>query len=543
MVSRFRLTILVIAVLGAFSYLVFNFYTLQVSKGSYYLARAESQYRLAGFLEPHRGLIYLTDKDSNSIPAALNKSYPVIFAVPKEIDDVEEAVGIISPVIKLEEDVVRKALSNRNTLYKLLVKKASKEQVEEIKQINLKGIYVDEQEFRFYSLGELAAHLLGFIGPTKSDDLLAGRYGVERQFDNILRGTPGEVRGNKVSQSVRGKDIFLTIDRNIQGRAEEILEGLVGKYRAQGGTVIVQNPKTGDILALGNYPDFNPNEYSKSDVSRFLNPAIQAIYEPGSIFKVITMAAGLDSGKITPETTYNDAGQIILNGKVIKNWDLKAHGTLNMTQVIEGSVNTGSAFAAGKIGGDLFYNYLEKFGFTETTGIQLPEEIIGNIENIKKPREINLATASFGQGISVTPIGLLSAVSAIANNGVLMKPNIIKGNNPKKIRQAVSAKAASEVTAMMISAVDKAIIARIPSYKVAGKTGTAQVPNFKSGGYTEDVINTYIGFAPATNPRFVIFIKLDKPAGGPLAGLTVVPAFKELAQFILNYYNIPPDNL
>jgi len=543
MVSRFRFSIIFLIVFVAYGYLSYNLYQLQINKGRYYSARAESQYKLAGFLEPHRGIVYFTNREKELVPAAINKSYPVVFAVPKEIEDVSEAVKTIAPIVDIEEEDLKQVLSNKKLFYRLLLEKAEKKQVEKIGEANLEGIYVDEREFRSYPFGDLAAHLLGFIGPTDEKNELSGRYGIERQFNDLLNGVPGEIEGDSVSRPVQGEDLALTINHDIQARAEEILRKLIKRYDARGGSVIVQNPKTGNVLALGNYPTFDPNEYSEYEVGSFLNPAIQAIYEPGSIFKVITMAIGLDTGKITPDTTYIDRGSLTLNGKVIKNWDLKAHGKVTMKEVIERSINTGSAFAAQQVGRDDFYRYLVEFGFDEITGIQLPGEIAGSIDNVKKPRDINLATASFGQGISVTPLALISAISTIANDGVMMKPNILSDDEPEEGGRIISKKAADQITEIMISAVDKAYVARIANFKVAGKTGTAQVPDFVAGGYSDEVINTYIGFAPATDPLFTAMIKLDKPAGAPLAGQTVVPAFRELAEFILNYYNASPDNL
>jgi len=341
-----------------------------------------------------------------------------------------------------------------------------------------------------------------------------------------------------------GEDVYLTIDRNIQFQAEKILSELISEYSAEGGTVIIQNPKTGEILAMTSKPDFNPNNYGEFDIGRFLNPAVQAIYEPGSIFKVITMAAGIDSGKITPNTTYVDTGEVTLNGKTIKNWDLKAYGEVTMTRVIERSINTGAVFAQRAMGKDIFYDYLVKFGFKEKKGIELPGEIVGSLRPLEyDPRDINFATASFGQGISVTPIGLLTALSAIANDGVMMKPYINANSEPEVIREVISPHSARLVQEIMVSAVEKAEIPRIKGYNVAGKTGTAQIPNFYTGGYTDEVINTYIGFAPAYDPAVTVFVKLNKPAGAPLAGLTVVPAFRELTHFVLNYYGISPDDV
>jgi len=293
---------------------------------------------------------------------------------------------------------------------------------------------------------------------------------------------------------------------------------------------------------MASLPNFNPNNYSKYPIQNFLNPATEKVYEPGSIFKVITMAIGLDSDSITPETTYVDKGSLTINGSTIKNWDLKAHGRQTMTNVIEQSLNTGAVFAEEQIGRSIFLEYLKKFGLGEISGISLSGEVRGNIKSLEiNPKDINFATASFGQGISVTPVSLLKAVSVIANGGNLVDFAIVQGEEDKNPQRIISEDAARKTITMMISAVDKALVAKIEGYNIAGKTGTAQVPDFVKGGYTKDVINTYIGFAPAYDPKFIILIKLDKPAGAPLAGQTVVPAFRKLAEFIINYYNIPPD--
>lgn len=543
MVSRFRITVILLGVFAAFGYLIYNLYNIQVEKGSYYTARAESQYQLAGFLEPHRGIIYLTDKDQSLIPAALNKSYPVIFAVPKEIEDIPETANTLAPILKISETEIQNLLTNKKSLYRLLKKKANEAEVKSIEEAQLSGIYVDRQEIRFYPFASLAAHLLGFIAPTKDNDFSTGRYGLERNNEQALAGQPGTVKGDTITRPVQGKDLFLTIDHNIQERAEKILADMVKKYSAVGGLVVVENPQTGDILAAASQPTFDPNDYQNYPLSHFLNPLQQSLYEPGSIFKVITMASALDAGAVTPKTTYYDSGELRLDGRVIRNWDLKANGQQTMTEVIEKSLNTGSAYAAKKLGEGKFYDYIVKFGLTDKTNIQLPEEITGNFENLKKQRAINLATASFGQGISVTPIALINAVAAIANKGILPSLNLINNQKTPAGQRVIGEKAAQEITAMMASAVEKAKLAAIANYQIAGKTGTAQVPDFSKGGYTDDVINTYIGFGPVSKPRFVIMFKLDKPAGAPLAGQTVVPAFRELAEFILNYYNITPDNL
>jgi len=538
---RIRILIFFFSIL--YLLLIFNIYNLQIEKRIYYLTKAETQERASGVFEAPRGNIYFIDRNNNLIPAALNKDYSMIYAVPAEVQgDVKQSYAEkLAPIVNLPVEELEKILSKPNDLYELLIEKATPEQIKEIKNLNLKGIYIGSHLLRFYPFEDLASHVLGFVGP--AGETTNGRYGVESYFNEMISGKAGEIKENKIIEPEAGKDLILTIDRNIQAQAEEVLKKLIEDYQATSGSVIVQEPQTGKILAMGNFPNFDPNNYSKFNIGTFLNPAVQLVYEPGSVFKLITMSAGIDSGKITPETTYTDTGSVTFNGKTIQNWDLKAHGLQTMTGVLEQSINTGAVFTQRKTGPDIFYNYLIKFGFNEPTGIALPGEVKGNINNLKNGQDIDFATASFGQGVAVTPIGLISAISAIANDGVLMKPLILTDEKPQVTRRVISSETAKKITQMMVSAVEKNKIAVISNYSVAGKTGTAFVPDFNKKGYTDEVINTYVGFTPAFNPKFVILIKLDKPKGSPLAGQTVVPAFRELAQFLLNYYNIAPDKL
>lgn len=539
-----RLSVLTAFFIAFYSALVWNLYNIQIQKGEYYIQRASAQNEALGFLEPKRGGIFFTDKNGNSFPAAINREQEFVYAVPKEIEDVSEAANILSPILSIDTAWLEERLSKENSLYELLDYRPNEELLSEIKNLNLKGVYIGRRLSRFYPLKELGAHMLGFIAPTAENDNFTGRYGLEAYYENILAGKSGEVIGERLVSPIHGKNLILTIDPAIQERAAAILEKLVKDYRAQGGMVIVQEPSSGKILAMHSELAFEPNEYYKFSLSQFLNPAVQAVYEPGSIFKVITMAIGLDAGKIAPETTYFDSGSVTYNGRTIRNWDLKAHGSISMTQVIENSVNTGAVFAERKIGHETFLEYLKKFGLDSKTGVDLPGEVAGNLKNLEGAiRDINFANASFGQGVAITPLNLLRGVSVIANNGMMLRPYLNSEAGRQIDGRIISEEAARQTTNMMVSAVDKAKVAAIPYYSVAGKTGTAQVPDFKKGGYTDEVINTYVGFAPAYNPKAIILVRLDKPLGAPVAGLTVVPAFRELMEFILNYYNVPPDRL
>jgi cell division protein FtsI/penicillin-binding protein 2 len=334
----------------------------------------------------------------------------------------------------------------------------------------------------------------------------------------------------------------LTIDPNVQAEAQILLTNLVNKYRSTGGTILVQEPKSGKILALVDAPTFDPNDYGKASLESFGNGAIAKQYEPGSVVKVLTMAAGLDAGKFTPDTTVYDDGDFEVSGFHIHNWDLKAYGTVSMTNIIEHSLNVGTSLAQRIEGKEVFLKYINAFGYGQKTGIDLPGEISGNLGEItqKGASEIAWSTASFGQGIAATPIQVISAVSALANGGTLMRPYVNAALEPKEVRRVIKPETSKAVAKMMTTAVITNKIAAIRGYDVAGKTGTAQLA--VGGKYGNNVINTYVGFAPSYDPRFSILVKLDQPAGAPLAGQTIVPVFRDLAQFLLTYYEVPPDH-
>lgn len=543
--SGWRIIAVIFTFALAYFGLIFNLYNVQFNKRAIYKSQAESQQKATGVLDPMRGEIFFTDKNNNSTAVALNKEFPYIFAVPEEIKNPKGVAITIGKILNLSADELEKKFNKPNDSFELILLKATQEQVGEVKDLNIKGIYIKNQISRFYPFETLASHLIGFVGLNneKSLDTLTnveGKYGVESFFNDILFGVAGKLTGSKV---IDGENIQLTIDRNIQAQSEQILKKLVIDKGAAGGSIIVQDPKSGKILTMASYPDFNPNDYSKYDIKNFLNPVVQAVYEPGSVFKIITMSAGIDSGKITPDTSYVDTGYAIINGRRIENWDHKAHGRLTMTDVIKQSINTGTIFAEKQTGHEIFKSYLKNFGLDVLTGIKLPGEVRGNLSNLNNGREVNYATASYGQGVAVTPIEMINAASAIANGGVLMKPILLADDKPEVVRRVISEDTARKVTQMMVSAVIANKIANVPNYNVAGKTGTAFIPDFGRNGYTDQVISTYIGYAPAFDPKFIALIKLERAKDAPLAGTTVVPAFRELAGYILNYYNVAPDKI
>lgn len=436
------------------------------------------------------------------------------------------------------------------------------------KEVKLTGFNFEIKKFRYYPEDNIASHILGFV--SYGDEAGAGSYGLEEFFNEELFGKIGSLKGERgVNNSMivndreyikptPGSDLVLTIDRSVEFYACDKLKQTVDKFQAKGGTVIAVDAKTGAILAMCSVPDFNPNDYKDvSDIAVFKNPAIFNQYEPGSVFKAITMSIALDQGKVTPSTTYRDPGEIFVNGwnKPIRNSDFDTkggHGVVDMNFVLENSLNTGAIFAMRQAGAKTFAEYVKKYGFGEKTGIELGSEASGNINNLLKKniRDIDAATASFGQGLSVTPLQMVSAYQVFANKGYLMKPYIVKeikradGKTdriePVQERQVISEKTATTMLGMLANVVTSGHSkkASIPGYYIGGKTGTAQIS--VSGGYEKDRYNhTFVGIAPLDNPRFVMLTYIDSPKGVIYAESTALPLWTDIATFMLQYYQVP----
>lgn len=437
-------------------------------------------------------------------------------------------------------------------------------------ELNIAGISHTMFAYRFYPEGQLGAHTLGFV--SLSQDEQRGQYGLEGFFNEELFGQFGSVKSERGADRnviivndreyvspVNGDNLILTLDRSIQFAVCQKLNTAALRHGADGGTVIAVAPKTGAILAICSWPDYDPNNYKEvKDIKIYNNPAIFDEYEPGSVFKPITMAAGLDQEKITPQTTYNDEGQVMVKGwpKPIKNSDYDTyggHGQVTMNGVLENSLNTGAIFAMRQIGPDIFSQYVKNFGFGEKTGIELETENSGNIKNLQSQniQEIYAATASFGQGITVTPLQMLMSYTAIANGGILMKPYIVKEiihpdgvkdiTQPRQVRRVVSERVATLLSGMLVNVVESghAKRAAVAGYYIGGKTGTAQVASESVRGYGSRTIHTFIGLAPIEEPEFVMLVKLDDPKDAKFAESSAAPLFKEIAEYLLDYLEVP----
>ena len=534
--NRILVLILVFVLLGLLIW--GRFFYLTVIRHDYYLAKAKNISDNSSAIP--RGSIFLTDKDNVPYAVALNKEFPLVYAVPVKVKDPASLAKKLVPILELDEQLLFQKLSKPNDPYEILKRKVSDDTVSAIKTLKEPALSIDDETLRYYPEGLYLSQVIGFLGFNKNGQ--AGQYGLEEYYDKDLSGL------------ISSADLVLTIDSAIQVQAGTLLAAAVKKWQASGGSIIVMNPKSGDIIAMASFPDFDANSYSAvSDKNIFVNPVTLKRYEPGSVFKPITMAIGIETGAVTPETEYYNTGSVQINNRTISNSiPDEILGWQTMTTVLEQSLNTGAIFVEQKVPKDKFLKYLKDFGINSKTGIDV-NEVSGDLSGLSGMRDINFATASFGQGVALTPIELLRALSAIASGGKLVRPHLIakivsrhgetyetKNDSPAQI---ISSETSVKLINMLVKAVEDGSgrRAQVKGYTVAGKTGTAQVPDLKNGGYLDEYIHTFVGFAPAYDPKFIALIKLDNPKGIRFAESTTVPVFHDLAQFIFSYLAIPPD--
>ena len=564
----FRIYILIGLIVIVFCVILFRLFQIQIIKHDFYKALAQNQHEFFQKTVPKRGEIFIKDLYSEKLyPLAVNKELNIVYAVPKNIEDKKEVSNRLSEILEIENEKIFNIINKKNDPYEVIKNKVTNDIVEKIKKENITGISTAPEIIRYYPGNYLASNIVGFLGYKENEK--TGQYGIEGYYNDRLKGAMGfleiekDASGNwisfglKSSQSPRdGDDIVLTIDQTIQYISEKKIREAVEKYGAQRGDLIVMDPISGAIIALAQYPNYNPNEYFKEeDMGVFLSPSIHSVYEPGSVQKPITLAIGIDLGKIGPNTTYEDKGFLEIDGWPIRNSDGKTNGKQTMIQVLEKSLNTGTVFVVNQINKNDFYAYLKNFGFDELTGIEIIGEAKGSFSNLKDKTDISYATISYGQGISVTPLTMLNAISSFANGGKLMKPHIVsefinvdgfsEKVEPQVIRQVVSLRTANLISAMMVSVIKNghAQQAKVEGYDFAGKTGTAQIPKKDGKGYEKDkTIHSFVGFGPMPDPKFSILVKLDEPQNAPYAANTTAIVFRELSQELVNYYNIPPTN-
>ncbi|MBX3062786.1 MAG: penicillin-binding protein 2 [Anaerolineae bacterium] len=532
----------------------------QFDVASYLRTVASNRYSQIDDQSPARGLIY----DRNMEILAANTTEYGIGVSPIYITDKEAAAAKLADAIGLDRTFVYNAVTSTAPYVPLTTELVSSEVAAKVEALNIFGVKLDPHPKRVYPEGSLAAHVIGFVGWEGEDR--RGYVGVEGDYNSDLAGQklitedstiPFEANANTLPPP--GRDIVLTLDRRIQYIAETELQDAIARYGAVSGQVLIMDPRTGEILAMASYPTFDPNTYFSTDASLLKNPAVSDTYEPGSVFKIVTAALALRTGKIDINTwTYNDVRVYRYGGADIMNWDRAGHGSQTFPDILVRSWNVGTTTLAVEVmGGEYFYKGLKDFGVGAATGIDMEGEAPGTV---KEPgidlywSDSDLATNSFGQGLTVTPLQMLCYANIMANGGLMMQPHIrlatIDGgrvipSEPVPVRSPITPQIASTIRDIMVDVVARGegASAKVPGYTVAGKTGTAQIPCPEcgaAGGYDPDLHNaTFVGFLPADEPRVSILIKLDKVTG--FASESAAPAFAQLASRLVVVMNIPTD--
>ncbi len=554
---RIRIRLIGVVFILGFALVAMRAFDLQVLQEEQWDERAERQHQKVIPLTPQRGTIF----DSNGEELAVSVDVDSIYAEPRKLEDQALAAKQLAKALDLSsKTIISKLKGNSNFVW--LKRQTSPSQSDSVKALNIKGVGMIKEPRRFYPNSNIAAHLLGFTGLDPK-----GLEGLELKYDKMILGRGGYLvmerdamgRGMatglpQVQGATRGHDLYLTLDKNLQYIAErELAEGL-RKTESKAGSVVMLEPSTGKVLAMANYPEYNPNSFSRYKPSQWRNRAVCDSFEPGSTFKVVLMAAALNEAVIdTKQKIDCENGEFRVGGKDIH--DHKRYQKLTPAEIIKYSSNIGMAKIGKMLEREAFHKYIEDFGFGQRTGIDLPGEVVGLLSSPDKWFEVDLAAISFGQGISVTPIQLTAAVAAIANGGHLMEPYIVdrvvdsqgqvtQQNKPRMVRKVIARDVAQTVSQMMEMTTEvggTATNARVPGFRVAGKTGTAQKVDAVTGGYSADKwVTSFVGFLPAENPQLVMLVTLDEPKIGHYGGLTAAPIFSRIASQAMRSLKVAP---
>lgn len=548
--------------------IIVRLYFLQIVDGEQFSFKAERQYQNTAQNLYDRGSIYFSRKDDTLLSAAGLMTGFRIALDPSALTSPEQAYEVIAThVPEVEKEVFMEMATKQNDPYEVVAVQTSEEAGQAIDAAGLDGILVERERWRTYPAASRGAQSIGFVA-YDDDDTLAGRYGLERYYNDVLSRDAEGLFGNFFTELFASLDsvvgdarqareghVVTSVEPVVIEKLDQVLKEVHARYGSRETGGIIMDPRTGEILALQTVPSFDPNVFTKEDAEHFGNPLVERRYEFGSIVKALTMAAGLDAGVIFPETTYNDTGKITLNSKTISNFDGKARGVVPMQEVLSQSLNTGVSFIAGRLGHERFRDYFTRLGMGMETGIDLPSEIQGDIRNIEtSPRDVEYATASFGQGIAQTPVQMVKALGALANDGKVVTPHLAKYIRLEsgvdktltwgKPEEVFSPEATRQTTRMLVTVVDKALRQgnlSIPEMSVAAKTGTAQIAD-PGGGYAKDrYFHSFFGYFPAYDPQFIILLYTREPGGVQYASETLTDPFFDLVHFLIHYYDVPPD--
>ncbi|RJQ35058.1 penicillin-binding protein 2 [Candidatus Parcubacteria bacterium] len=543
-------------------------YFVQIVNGEEYRESAKGQYVVEtdqSIID--RGNIFFTKKDGTQDGAAVMQSGWRVAISPKDIKDANEVFAAIAAETELDSERFFASTAKEEDPYEEVAFRISDEAATAIRAKKLPGVILVRDQWRYYPAGELAAHALGFVG--FQGDKRVGVYGLERFWEATLSRTSSGLYVNPFAEIFmnleealtadpvsREGSIITTIEPSVETRLEETLEDVMETYSPKLVGGIIMDPKTGAIRALGLRPAFDPNTYNTiENPAVFTNLLVEGRYEMGSIMKPLTIAAAIDAGAVTPETTYMDRGCIEKSGKTICNYDKKARNRVSMQEVLNQSLNLGVSYAVDQMGHEVFGQYIHAYGLGDKTGIELPNEAAGNIRAIDNGYDVDYASAGFGQGIAVSAVGMTRALATLANEGVLPNPHIVSGIRmksgisrsvePEAGTQVLKPETAQTVSTMLVKVFDDALLGGIlkqEHYSIAAKTGTAQVavPN-GSGYYPDRYLHSFFGYFPAHDPQFIVFLFAIEPKGVEFASASLARPFLEVAKYLINYYDIPPD--
>jgi cell division protein FtsI/penicillin-binding protein 2 len=546
---------------GCAAVLVWRLYTFQVVDAAHYQQLADDERHAEIPIIPSRGTLF----DTNGNPLAVSVRYDSVYVLGNLVggaNGADKLAATLSPVLEMAQADLRTAidpLSNRPVVLKSAVPSAVGERVQ---QLALPGVYLDKEPIRQYPEGSLAAQVLGFVGHDRT-----GLGGLELSYDQELAGTPGVIDTEKdtggqeiaigrrlLTPPRQGSDLALTIDRYAQRVAERLLNQAVLDNKASGGLILVMEPGTGNILAAANNPTYNLTAdeiYNPAQADRYKSKIVTDQYEPGSTLKTLAMSAAIDQGLVTPGTTMNDTGVAVVAGSVIHNWNGAANGTSTMTDILIHSSNVGMTWVSGVLGADNMYDYYGRYGLGQPTGLRLPGEVAGTVRTNHDPSwtRVDQATNAYGQGIAVTPVQLLQAVSVFAQDGQLVRPRLVRAVRgpdgwqdvaPEVERQVISPTTAHTMLQMLVAVDEQPDLKpyRVPGYKVAVKTGTADTPT-NVGYNTALTVGSLVSLFPADKPRFAVLIRLDGPEK-LYGGVVAAPVLHDLALELLTYYRVPP---
>ncbi len=547
--------------------IVSKLYLVQIVQGEVLSEKADRQYLNPNYVTYNRGSVFFQDKNGTSVSAATLKTGYILYMIPVHVVDPQKTFEQLTQYIELDKTDFFKKAEKKDDPYEELAVHVPSEIGEKIEALALDGIHVQKQKWRYYPGGSMMSHALGFVG--WEGDSLDGRYGIERYYEDVLSRDDSDVYVNffaeifsnlgnvLTSEDKRSEgDIILSIEPSVQGYLERKLEEVTKQWNAKGAGGVIINPQNGEIYAIAAYPTYDPNLFGEEKSAHiFANPLVENVFEMGSIIKPLTMAAGLDAGVVTPESTYYDAGFVEMDHARIENFDGKGRGKVNMQKVLNDSLNTGAVYVQQKLGNDTFSQYFRNYGLGEETGIDVPNETMGLLDNLNSPRDVEHATAAFGQGIAMTPIGTVRALSVLANGGKRITPHLAKRIDyrlgySKSIafppdKQVLKPETSEEITRMLVHVVDEALLegkVKMDQYSIAAKTGTAQIAKEGGGGYYDDrYLHSFFGYFPAFEPKFLTFMYLIEPKGVRYASATLTYPFMDIAKFLLNYYQVPPD--